>query len=741
MRAIAAGECKPAITRRHPDLGNLNIPMTMQSSEMSLPKELTGHLTEAALSCQRMLVENPCNPQALVGITLVALASNQPEAAVKTARAAVAAAPRMAAAWIALGQALKAAERNDEAERAYLHAIGLDGMSALARCGFGELRIAAGRPQEAIREFELAICRQPALAAAHMGRGNAMAMMERYEEALACYEQVLALKPRLPDADFAAGFVLGRMGKWKLAESRYRRALVKRPDFAAAWVNLGSLLREQGRELFAEIALRRAVELRPDLISGWVNLAILERERYSPAEAEAHLRKAFALNPEQVETLVAWCQFRAAEGDIAGAWQWLRWALVRQPQHTEAINMQGILLYKEGRYAEAIAVFAEAEALGHRAAASNRGNCLMDMDRMDEALSAQELAVERDPASAGAQYNLALTQLRLGDWRRGWPCYEARWRFREVHRSPRGFSQPRWQGEDLDGRRILLHAEQGLGDTIQFCRYATLVEARGGVVILQVQPPVERLMQSLAIVHAGLAKTAVLGEKLPEFDLECPLMSLPAVFATTAETVPWPGAYLGAEQMLAAKKQHLFPHLLKQNSPYAQHRVGLAWAGNPKYKADRQRSVKLATLLPLLGARGIEWYSLQKGPAADQLAALPEDLCVYDGCSRDHDLAETAALIAQLDLVITTDTSIAHLAGAMAKPVWILLPYLSDWRWMQRIESTPWYPSARLFRQRSPGDWAGVVERVSDALSQLRAECREIHAVKQEFQPFACSLR
>jgi tetratricopeptide (TPR) repeat protein len=695
--------------------------MTTQTNEVSLPRELTGHLTEAALGYQRMLEQNPCDPKALVGMSLVALASRQSAAAVKMAEAAVAAAPGMAAAWVSLGQSLKAASRGEEAERAYAQAIRLDRTNALARMGLGELMLALGRPEVAICQFELALRRNPALIAASMGMGHALSMMGRYEEALDRYKQVLALRPRLSEAEFAAGFVLARMGKLKEAETRYRRALVLRPDFAAAWMNLGSLLREQGRDVYAEAALTRAVELRPDLVSGWVNLAILERERHRPAEAEAHLRKAFALNPEQVETQVAWCQFRSAEGDAAGAWQWLRWALAREPDHAEAVNMHGILLHKDGRFDEAVEVFKQAEALGHRAAASNRGNSLLDLGRMNEALQAQELAVERDPECAGARYNLALTRLRLGHWEQGWPGYEARWKFREVHRSPRVFSQPRWQGEALDGRRILLHAEQGLGDTIQFCRYAAMVAARGGHVILQVQAPALRLMQSLSAVRGGLVETVLLGANPAELDtkldLECPLMSLLAVFGTTVETVPWPGAYLFADPELAAEKRAKIPRSRLEG----RHRVGLAWAGNPRYKADRQRSVQLSTLLPLLRTPGITWIALQKGPAAAQLAALPTDVSVLDGSSQDHDLAETAALMATLDLVITTDTSIAHLAGAMGKPVWILLPHLSDWRWMQRTETTPWYPTAKLFRQRAPGDWDEVQERVIGKLNELRA--------------------
>ena len=678
---------------------------------------LTGRLTEVALGYQRVLTANPFHPKALVGMSLVALASSQTDSAVKMARAATAAAPPGSplevAAWVALGQALTADQQRAEAERAYGCAIGLDGMNALARLGLGELRIAEGRVEEATREFELALQRQPVLVAAHLGLGNALAMAARNEEALKRYEQALALRPRLPEGEYAAAFVLARMGRANEAERRYRRALVQRPDFAAAWIGLGSLLREQGREVWARAALNRAVELRPDLVAGWINLAVLEREQKHPAEAEAHLRRAHALNPAQMETLIAWCQFRAAEQDLPGAWEWLRKAMAQNENHPEAANMKGILLHSERRFGEAVEAFEQAEALGSKAAASNRGNSLLDMGRMAEALRAHQAAVDLDPSHPGALYNLALTRLRLGEWERGWRDYEARWRFREVHRKPRVFKQPRWQGEALEGRRILLHAEQGLGDTIQFCRYATLVAARGGRVILQVQEPVERLMGSLGAVRAGLVQIARLGAATPEFDLECPLMSLPAVFRTTVETVPWPGAYLGAEPAESAGKRRVFA---TAEGP----RVGLAWAGNPRYKADSQRSTKLGTLLPLLRTPGFAWISLQKGEAAEQqLAALPQDVLVLDGSSRDLDLAETAALISTLDLVITTDTSIAHLAGAMAKRVWILLPHLGDWRWMQERETTPWYPSARLWRQRAPGDWAELAERVAGELGGL----------------------
>ncbi|HUV70706.1 MAG TPA: tetratricopeptide repeat protein [Terracidiphilus sp.] len=682
---------------------------------------LTGRLTEVALGYQRVLEGNPRHAEALVGMSLVALASGQIGAAVQMAEAGVAAAPGMGAAWVALGQALKSDGRLEAAEAAYAGAIRLDGMNALARLGLGELRMAAGRAEEAAREFELALERDPVLAPAHLELGNALALLGRNEEALGRYERALGLRARLPEGEYAAGFVLERLGRVDEAETRYRRALTLRPDFAAGWVSLGNLLREQGRAVWAAAALKRAVELRPDMIAGWVNLAILERERKRPEEAEKCLRRALELNPEQVETLLAWAQLCAAERDVEGAREWLRRVLALDAENAEAVNLEGILLHTERRFDEALEVFDRAEGLGSKAAASNKGNSLLDMGRMEEALAAHERAVEGDPGHAGTKYNLALTRLRLGEWERGWQDYEARWRFREVHRVPRVFDKPRWRGDELEGRRVLLHAEQGLGDTIQFCRYATLVAARGGRAILEVQEPVERLMGSLGVVRAGLAETARLGGERPEFDLECPLMSLPAVFGTTVETVPWLGAYLGAEAGTASEKRRQFPSM----APGL--RVGVAWAGNPRYKADKLRSVNVTRLLPLLRLVGINWIALQKGQAAGQLADLPEDVFVRDGSSGDRDLAETASLVATLDLVITTDTCIAHLAGAMGKPAWILLPHLGDWRWMQEQETTPWYPTVRLLRQKTPGDWDGLVKRVGGELKRLQRKPDLIH--------------
>ena len=611
---------------------------------------LTARLSEVARGYQRTLAVNPRHPEALVGISLVALASGQTEAAIQMAGAAVAAAPTMETAWVALGQAWKVAGQNAKAEQAYREAIRLNGRTILARMGLGDLLLAAGEPESALREYGVALQRSPAMPALLVSMGHALACMGRNAEALESYEKALSVAPRAAEVEFACGFALVRLGRTEEAERRYRRALTLRPDFAAAWMNLGCLLREKGRAAQAEVALRRGLVLRPDMITGWLNLALLKGEQRLPDEALEHLRKAFALDPEKVETQIAWCQHCVAEEDLAGAGRWLRWALARDADNGEAANMRGILLHTEGRFAEAVVAFERAETLGNKSAASNRGNSLTDMGHMAEGLRAHEEAAKRDPQSAGARYNLALTQLRLGCWVHGWEAYEARWRFREVHRKPMIFRQPRWRGEALRGRTILLYAEQGLGDAIQFCRYAALVAARGGKVILQVHAPAERLMHSLEVVRRGEAQVARLGEEPPAFDLECPLMSLPAVFGTTVETVPWTegsrGGYLDAElELVAARRREMEA---AEVGGCRRLRIGVAWAGNPRYKADGRRSIQLATLLPLLRMANVSWISLQKGEAAEQLKQLPDDVALWDGSSRDQDLAETAALVQSL---------------------------------------------------------------------------------------------
>jgi hypothetical protein len=325
-----------------------------------------------------------------------------------------------------------------------------------------------------------------------------------------------------------------------------------------------------------------------------------------------------------------------------------------------------------------------------------------------EMFDAFDRALDVAPDHAGAHWNLAWELLRHGRLSEGWSHYEWRWKWDGFGDRPRGFPQPQWDGACLEGKRILLHAEQGLGDAIQFARYAPLVAARGGRVVLEVPRPLVRLMGSLDGVETVLAR----GDRLPAFDCHCPLMSLPHVFGTTLETIPSEVPYLSAPRRA--------PAVAGQGSGRLRS-IGLVWAGSPGHARDERRSIALDLFAPLTQIEGLRWHSLQKGPAAAALVTPPPGLTIVNLGASIGDFADTAAMVASLDLVISVDTSVAHLAGALGTPVWILVPAKSDWRWLIDRDDSPWYPTARLFRQHTERDWGSVVDQVRHALRNLPA--------------------
>ncbi|HMK49340.1 MAG TPA: glycosyltransferase family 9 protein, partial [Thermodesulfovibrionales bacterium] len=306
-------------------------------------------------------------------------------------------------------------------------------------------------------------------------------------------------------------------------------------------------------------------------------------------------------------------------------------------------------------------------------------------------------------------WSIALLQLRSGDFENGWKGYEWRWQLKDELATARFFSQPRWDGSDISGKTVLLHSEQGFGDTIQFARYAPLVADLGATVIIECQRELVSLLRSVKGVHTVIARD----DEAPPFDIHCPLLSLPSVFGTKLETIPGKVPYISADQAAIQLWRD------KIISAPAAPRIGLAWSGNPKKPTDRFRSCPLDAFIPLSGVGDITFFSLQKGAAARQAGTLSEDLKILDYTDKINDFSDTAALVQNLDLVITVDTAVAHLAGALGKPVWILLPFVSDWRWMRDREDSPWYPTMRLFRQRSSGDWESVMSRVSECLREF----------------------
>jgi tetratricopeptide (TPR) repeat protein len=377
------------------------------------------------------------------------------------------------------------------------------------------------------------------------------------------------------------------------------------------------------------------------------------------------------------------------------------------PANADAHYNLGLVLQNLGRLEEAAGAYRRALELrpGYVDALVNLGCLLREQSQPEAALGCFEQALRQEPQNPEPHWELCTTLLSLGRFERGWKEYEWRWKLKDFTSRPEKFPQPLWDGSDLGGRRILLHGEQGFGDIIQFARYATLVARRHGDVILACPQPLRCLLETIPGVRQVVTSRAA----LPQFDVHAPLLSLPAIFGTSLQTVP-------------AEIPYLFPAPNSFRLERGANRtlnVGIVWAGDPAHRNDRNRSMPLDLFQPLASLPGIRWHSLQAGERAAELARLEPAHRPIDLGSRFRDFADTAQAIQQLDLVISVDTAVAHLTGALGKPIWTLLPFAAEWRWMLEREDTPWYPAMRLFRQASPGDWKGLLARVSGELSRL----------------------
>jgi tetratricopeptide (TPR) repeat protein len=346
------------------------------------------------------------------------------------------------------------------------------------------------------------------------------------------------------------------------------------------------------------------------------------------------------------------------------------------------------------------------------AAHTNQGTCLEGMARYGEALANYESALSIDPDEPETDWNLAVNRLRLGDLRRGWIESEWRWKCPSLNLGDRRFDKPVWLGaEPVAGKVVLLHNEQGLGDALQFCRYVPLFGIRGAEIILEIESPLQELFSRLPGISRCLAK----GAQLPTFDFHCPLTSPPLAFSTTLDTIPSEVPYLPQASEGAGPQQL---------GPSERPRIGLVWSGNPNHTNDRNRSLPFRELLPLLDGVAAEFVSLQKNLRPEDEELLQQRNDVLDLGPAPRDFTDTAAVAQQLDLIISVDTSLVHLAGGLGRPLWILLPYIPEWRWLLDRDDSPWYPTARLFRQTAARDWAPVMERVQDALADWIARPR-----------------
>jgi tetratricopeptide (TPR) repeat protein len=531
----------------------------------------------------------------------------------------------------------------------------------------------SGRHREALGFWDRALAIRPDYAEALNHRGNALKELTRLEEALASYDKAIALKPDYAEALNNRGIVLLKLKRLGEALASYDKALALKPDYAEALNNRGNALKELKRPEEALASYDKALALKPDYANAFNNRGIALRRLRRLDEALASFDRALAV----------------------------------QPEYADALNNRGNALQELNRSDEALASYDRALAVrpDYADALNNRGLALKELKRFDEALASYDRALAVKPDYVEAHWNEALARLLIADFEGGWAKYEWRWKNESLGPLKRNFPQPLWLGADaIDGKTILLHSEQGFGDTIQFCRYVPLVAARGARVILEVQGPLQELMTDLAGVTQVISK----GSPLPDFDVQCPLLSLPLAFETRLETIPSATPYLSVPlQALKAWQSRL--------GPAARPRIGLTWSGSPSHKNDQNRSISLRAVLPLLDIEAT-FVSLQKDVRADDAAVLQERTDILHFGDALNDFSDTAALISQLDLVISVDTSVAHLAGALGKRVWILLPFVPDWRWLLERGDSPWYPIARLFRQSDTREWDDVIERVHEAL-------------------------
>ncbi len=519
-------------------------------------------------------------------------------------------------------------------------------------------------------------------------------------------ERAVAIDPTAVRYHNNLGTVYRALRRPHDAAASYRRAIALKPQFAEAQGNLGLVLEEAGDLDGAEAALRRALALQPQFPEALYNLGNVQKRRGEVAAAIESYRQALALAPDFVDALGNLGAALFEADDIPAAADCYRRMLALGPTNPVAHNNLANVLVAAGDLGSAIDHYNRALALdpAYVSASANLGNALVEADDRPAATAAYDRALALAPDDPTARWGKALLRLLEGDFAAGWLLHEARWQA-PGRRLARNFAEPQWRGEPLEGARILLHAEQGLGDTMQFVRYVPLVAARGGQVVLEVPPELLTLLSDTP----GAAEVIPWGDPHDAVDWQCPLMSLPLAFGTDVTTIPADIPYIAADPARVARWQDRL-------AGFPGRRIGLVWAGRPSHKRDALRSLPLSALAPLAGTSGISFFSLQKGSAAGELTSAPGGLNIIDLAGGLDDFTDTAAALSALDLVITVDTAVAHLAGALGRPVWLLLSRVPDWRWLLGRSDSPWYPTARLFRQASRGDWSGVAVAVAAAL-------------------------
>lgn len=580
-----------------------------------------------------------------------------------------------------LDQANHALQQRDTAtaERLYRAVLVNDPNNRLALSNLSALLCQKDRPVEAESLLRPALSRLPDFSDGFLNLGFSLQHQRRLREAAEAYRQSIALKPANTQAMNNLGAVLQDVGNFEDAIAVYRSALAINPRYIDALTNLATALENIHKHEESETAARSAIEYCPTSVNGWIALGISLKNQNRCAESEEAFLKAV---------------------DLA-------------PANHEAWNNYGILLKDQGRLDEAITAYRKAitNAPNYAKAHNNLGNALRECRRLTEAIATLRHAIELTPHYAEAHMNLALTLLQAEEYSTGWPEYE--WRWGANYTRPRHTDIPRWDGNPPQNGAVLIHGEQGLGDTIQFARFLPLIGSLNIPIIFEVQPQIRRLLGALGGVKRVLGN----GDSFSDVSAQIPLMSLPLIMGLHGGNVPAPVAfYTPPSEDIEKWRRHIGDSGFK---------IGISWQGNPNGKVDWGRSLPLAHLAQLSTLDGVRLISLQKHHGLEQLHHLPPGYTVEtlgdDFDSGPDAFIDCAAVMAGLDLVITSDSALAHLAGALGIPTWVILRFVPDWRWGLEGDATPWYPSVRLFRQDRHGDWPSAMGKVIAELKRTLA--------------------
>ena len=635
-----------------------------------------------------------------------------------------------------------------EAERIYRQILQVDPYHRETLELLGRLVHHQGRYPDALSIYQQGLMIEPGNARLHECQGLALKELKRFDEAIQAFERAIASDPSYGNVRLNLGNTFRALGQLDQSSAVYYGAIRENPKYAETYSNLGSVLQETKRYDEAIACFEKSIECKPDHASTYINMgnALMEMNQF--ARAEAAYRQALSLDESSRHALRGIGNALQAQRKHLEAIGYLEQALAQSPDNVGILNDLGIAHQDARQDAQSVAYFRKILAmepnlhevhnnlgnslrdLGEREAGLacfqkalelnpnyatphyNIGNYHRDRGHLDEALASYRRALEIRPDYAEAEFHESFIHLLRGDFQAGWPGYEARWRIKQMRGKEPNLPQPRWDGSALQGKRILLFTEQGFGDAFQFIRFAESVQQRGGEVLLECQPKLLRLLSSCA----GIDRFIPRGERLPEFDVQCALMSVPWLLGTEADTIPNKPAYLFAETELVEQwRQRL--------APYPGLKVAINWQGSPTFERDAVRSIPLEKYRPLATVPGVQLFSIQKGPGIEQLEPWSGELTIVNlgpdmDTGRDG-FIDTAAVMRNMDLVITSDTAVAHLAGALGVPVWVALNYIPDWRFLLKRADSPGYPSMRHFRQQAEDDWEPVFEEIRKALEEL----------------------